>query len=220
MARDADGGNWTATVLAAVLMLSTQSWGQPRAQEREQFVVREAWFTAAGPGRFLHADMHVPASQPLRQTLKSGLRIDFSLQVAVQRGRWWWLDERAAEISWRATLSYDPILRQYKLATADGFRRSYSSLRDALDRMGVLRRWPVTPEIAPVLNDPDSYLLARLEVDVSRLPQPVKILLLTDDEWDFDSGWIRLPLLLKSGAPPPGSPAEFDAASESEFPRQ
>ena len=218
MARDADGGNWTATVLAAVLMLFTQAWGQPRAQEREQFVVHEAWFTAAGPGRFLHVDMHVPASQPLRQTLESGLRIDFSLQVAVQRDRWWWLDERVAEINWRAVLSYDPILRQYKLATADGFRRSYSSLRDALDRMGVLRQWPVTPEIAPALNDPDSYVLARLEVDVSRLPQPVKILLLTDDEWDFDSGWIRLPLLLKSGAAHSDAPAESDSAPET--PRQ
>ena len=218
MARDADGGNWTATVLAAVLMLSTQVWGQPRAQERGEFVVREAWFTAAGPGRFLHADMHVPASQPLRQALESGLQIDFSLQVAVQRSRWWWLDKRAAEINWRATLSYDPILRQYKLVTADGFRRSYSSLRDALDRMGALRRWPVTPKIAPALNDPDSYLLARLEVDVSRLPQPVKILLLTDDDWDFDSGWIRLPLRLKSGAAPSGAPAESDAAPEA--PRQ
>ena len=218
MARDADGGNWTATVLAAVLMLSAQPWGVLRAQEREQFVVRNAWFTAAGPGRFLHADMHVPESQPLRQTLGSGLQIDFSLQIAVQRGRWWWLDERAAEINWRATLSYDPILRQYKLATADGFRRNYPRLRDALDRMGTLRQWPVTPEIAPVLNDPDSYLLARLEVDVSRLPQPVKILLLTDDEWDFDSGWTRLPLLLKSGVAPSDSPAESDSASEA--PRQ
>ena len=131
---------------------------------------------------------------PLRQTLESGLEVDFLLHVSVLRRRWWWLDQRSADIVWRATLSYDPILRRYKLATADGFRRAYPKLRDALDRLGKLRQWPASPDIAPALDNPDSYLLARLEVDIARLPQPVKILLLTDDDWDFDSGWTRLPL--------------------------
>ena len=163
-------------------------------QEQGEFVVERAWFSAAGPGRFLHADMHVPESGPLRQTLESGLEVDFLLHVSVLRRRWWWLDQRSADIVWRATLSYDPILRRYKLATADGFRRAYPKLRDALDRLGKLRQWPASPDIAPALDNPDSYLLARLEVDIARLPQPVKILLLTDDDWDFDSGWTRLPL--------------------------
>lgn len=197
MARNADDGNWTATVLAAVLLFSAAAWTTPDARAREQFAVQQAWFTAAGPGRFLHADMHVPESQPLRQTLESGLEIDFSLQVALQRERWWWIDQRAADVKWRATLAYDPILRRYKLATADGFRREYQNLRAALDRLGTLRQWPVSPDIAPLLDAPGVYLLARLEVDVSRLPQPVKILLLTDDEWDFDSGWTRLPLRIE-----------------------
>ena len=199
MARDLDGlKRIAAAALSAVLMVSASPLPllavSAVAQEREEFVVERAWFSAAGPGRFLHADMHVPESQPLRQTLESGLEVDFLLHVSVLRRRWWWLDQRSADIVWRATLSYDPILRRYKLATADGFRRAYPKLRDALDRLGKLRQWPASPDIAPALDNPDSYLLARLEVDIARLPQPVKILLLTDDDWDFDSGWTRIPL--------------------------
>ena len=199
MARDSGDVKFlAAAALSAVLLLSASPLpvlaSAAAAQEQEQFAVRQAWFSAVGPGRFLHANMHVPESEPLRQTLESGLEIDFLLQVSVLRRRWWWLDQRSADIVWRATLSYDPILRRYKLATADGFRRAYPKLRDALDRLGKLRQWPASPDIAPALDNPDSYLLARLEVDIARLPQPVKILLLTDDDWDFDSGWTRLPL--------------------------
>ena len=198
-----------AAALSAVLLLSAPVFAPAAAQEREQFAVRQAWFSAVGPGRFLHANMHVPEGESLRQALESGLEIDFLLQVSVQRRRWWWLDQRAANIVWRATLSYDPILRRHKLATADGFRRAYPKLRDALDRLGKLRQWPVSPNIAPALDNPDSYLLARLEVDISRLPRPVKILLLTDDDWDFDSGWTRLPLRMTR----PDSNAETPAES-------
>ena len=225
MARDLDGlKRIAAAALSAVLLLSASPLSPLASsavgQEQGEFVVERAWFSAAGPGRFLHADMHVPESGPLRQTLESGLEVDFLLHVSVLRRRWWWLDQRSADIVWRATLSYDPILRRYKLATADGFRRAYPKLRDALDRLGKLRQWPASPDIAPALDNPDSYLLARLEVDIARLPQPVKILLLTDDDWDFDSGWTRLPLRIiraddnseDSEAPETSAESESDSA--------
>lgn len=211
MARAANNGHRTAAVLASVVLVcalvGAARGDAARAQEREpeSFAVREIWFSAAGPGRFLNAEMRAPESRPLRQALEGGLEIEFSLQVVVNRRRWWWLDQHVADINWRAALSYDSILRRYRLAAADGFRREYRTLRDALDRMGVLRGWPISPELAPILEDPNAYVLARLEVDVARLPQPVKILLLTDDAWDFDSGWTRLPMVFSPdshGAPP------------------
>ena len=217
MARASQRGTWAAAAWLAAAAFAVfhpaaarDRDNQPR--DNQPFAVNQIWFTIAGPGRFLHADMHIPESQPLRQTLESGLEIDFSLQVAVQRKRWWWLDQRAAETNWRATVEYDSILRRYRLATADGYRREYQNLRDALNRLGQLRHWPLSPSVAPVLDDPDAYILARLEVDVSRLPQPVKILLLTDDEWDFSSGWTRLPLRVQNenDPPPPTRPVSSD----------
>ena len=196
MTRASESG---ALAMAALLAAAAFAVPHPHAHALEKFIVNQIWFTAAGPGRFLHADMRVPESQPLRQTLHSGLEVDFSLEVVVQKKRWWWLDQRAAEVNWRATIAYDSILRRYRLATADGYRREYRDLRNALNRLGQLRQWPLSPDIAPVLDHPDAYLLARLEVDVSRLPQPVKILLLTDNEWDFSSGWTRLPVVFENG---------------------
>ena len=210
----ASGKNIAGATLAAALAFAVSVHAPVRAQEEpEQFAVNQVWFAVNGPGRFLNADMRIPESQPLRQTLESGLQVDFALQVLVQRKRWWWLDESAADIQWRAALSYDPILRRYELATADGFRREYPRLQDALNRLGVLRQWPVAHDIADLFGDPRAYVLARVQVDVSRLPQPIKILLLTDDDWDFDSGWKTLPLE-KRNPPDSDSVPDSDSASQ------
>ena len=62
----------------------------------DEILVEDAVITATDEGYFLSADFGIAINARLEEALKSGLSLYFLIEFQLERGRWYWFDERTA----------------------------------------------------------------------------------------------------------------------------
>lgn len=141
--------------------------------------------------------MDLPAE--LQDALLQGVTLHFDLTYEVTRPRLPAYKFRLNRffstadhfISYR--LSYHPVTERYRVATGTTFYTEYRTLDAALRALGAVVNWEILPPgLLSGYGAGEISISVRLALSASRLPKPFQINILTSDDWNLDSGWVRL----------------------------
>jgi hypothetical protein len=125
----------------------------------------------------------------LEEALQNGVSLYFVLEFELGRPRWYWLDEKVAQLTVQYRLTYSPLTRQYRLTTGllGQQLESLDEVQRLLSRVGAR---PVVRKDA--LAKGARYDAAvRLRLDVAQLPKPFQINALASRDWSLQSEWYR-----------------------------
>lgn len=137
----------------------------------------------------LSADIQLPLTETLKDSIDRGLALYFQTDVQVVRPRWYWLNEEiiSTSIEWR--LSYHALTRQYRVATnAQG--QTAATLDEALAVMSSIRAVPIG-RVANLSQGQHYDVWVRMRLDTGRLPKPFQMTAMTNRDWNPQSEWKR-----------------------------
>jgi hypothetical protein len=138
-------------------------------------------------GYVLDAAFDINFSPTLEDALNRGVVMTFLLEFELTRPRWYWLDEKIAQVenSWK--LSYNALTRQYRLSVGSLYQ-NFDRLEDAKRVLSRVRNLSIADKSA--LKQGATYDAAvRLQLDVTKLPKPFQINALASREWNLSSEW-------------------------------
>lgn len=166
-------------------------------------------------GLQLSADFDIKMSPPVETALMRGVTLHFVSELALNRSRWYWFDTDVAHEEQVARLSYNALTQQYRITRGSLFQ-SFQELKDALRVLGHQIAQPIPLDsldkggggyFARMLKSGSECCsaYAQMRLDVSRLPKPLQVNALTDDDWKLESAehrWIIDPEILKVSEQP------------------
>ena len=119
------------------------------------------------------------------------LTLDFAARVtlppavedALQRGRWYWRDERVARVSRSWRVAYQPLTNTWRVGLG-GLHQTFDTLNEALGAASRSAGWKLA-ELASL--DPDSRYTVEFSyrLDNSQLPSPMLIGLIGGSEFSI-----------------------------------
>jgi hypothetical protein len=86
-------------------------------------------------------------------------------------------------------LSFHALTRTYRL-TRGALHRSFTTLEEALQSLGLVRGWQVLPKGA-LRTDGAYRAYVRMRLDTTQLPKPFQVSALANREWTLASPWKR-----------------------------
>ena len=160
--------------------------------------LREARLEPQDDGWVVSADYNFELNPRLEEAINKGVTLHFIFEFELTRPRWYWLDEKAVELSQTYKLTYHALTRQYRLS-AGSLYQAFSSLDEALR---LLSRPRLTGLDRSKVRMGDAYVAAvRMRLDVNQLPKPFQLSALTNRDWTLDSDWKRFPFRPDLAAP-------------------
>jgi Domain of unknown function (DUF4390) len=137
----------------------------------------------------LTAQFDVAINPTLEEALQNGVSLYFVLEFELGRPRWYWVDEKVAQLTVQYRLTYSPLTRQYRLTT--GLLSQQLESLDDVQR--VLSRVAARPVVKKDALVPGARYDAavRLRLDVAQLPKPFQINALASRDWSLQSEWHR-----------------------------
>jgi hypothetical protein len=137
----------------------------------------------------LNAQFQLSINPTLEEALQKGISLYFVLEFELGRPRWYWVDEKVAQLSVPYRLSYTPLTRQYRL-TSGLLSQQFDSLDEVQRILSRVVSRPIVPRDA--LTHGVRYEAAlRLRLDVAQLPKPFQINALASRDWSLQSDWYR-----------------------------
>lgn len=182
------GSRWSRGLFSCALaaLLSGLLVAPARA---DAIATRSATLSAAPDGYRLEAafDIRMPAG--LLEAVNRGLPAHFVVEFELSKARRYWFDDRPVKLARTYTLTYLPLLKQYRLVSGSA-SQSFRRVEDALQALARVRSWPVADVGA--LEPGAAYTAAiRLRLDTARLPKPLQLSAVASQEWSFASDWYR-----------------------------
>jgi hypothetical protein len=176
-----------AMVLSAAMSLHAYA----QVIEVKQFALE-----ATEEGHVLNADFQLELTPRLEDALNNGVALIFAIDFELVRPRWYWFDEKTASARIDVRLSYNPLLRQYRLSTGS-LHRNFSSFVDAMNTLTRIRSWMVL-EHDRVQPDASYIAAVRMRLDSTQLPRPFQLSAITDRDLSLVSSWKRMPFSIES----------------------
>ncbi len=169
--------------LIATLMLSVA------VAHADTITVKSAELLAEDEDYVLNAQFEFSFNPTLEEALQKGISLYFVLEFELGRPRWYWLDEKVAQVSVQYRLSYTPLTRQYRL-TSGMLAQQFDSLEE-VER--ILSRVVSRPVVARNALVPGTRYDAgvRLRLDGTLLPKPFQVNALASRDWTLQSDWYR-----------------------------
>lgn len=134
------------------------------------------------------AGVALEPSPAMLEALERGVSITFLVALRGSSGRVWLpvLDQRRRH---RFQISYLPLSRHYQLVDLhNDTRASYPRLNMLVQALREPRPWTI-----PLEEGEDvSRVRARIELDRTRLPSPMRLPTWFEVEWQLDSDWLML----------------------------
>jgi len=149
--------------------------------------VLSAELEATDEGIAVDAAFDINFSPTLEDALNRGVVMTFLFEFELTRPRWYWLDEKIAQVenSWK--LSYNALTRQYRLSVGSLYQ-NFDRLEDAKHVLSRVRNLTVADKNA--LKKGATYEAAvRMRLDVTKLPKPFQINAIASREWNLSSEW-------------------------------
>ena len=140
----------------------------------------------------LNADFELALNSTLEEALQRGVPLYFVLEVEILRVRRYWFDEKVQQGATQYRVSFQPLTRQYRVASG-----LYSQTYDSLDEVERLlgRVNARTIANASDLEKGARYdVVVRLRLDQNQLPKPFQLNALASREWQLASESRRIPL--------------------------
>jgi hypothetical protein len=199
--------------LAALLLIGAALAATPALAESVEY--RDARLAPRDEGWALEADFDIELPARLEDAVNKGLALYFTLDFELTRPRWYWLDEKAVQISQSYRLDYHALTRQYRLSA--GLGSLYLSFPTLPDALRVLAQPKIYAAERGKLKPGETYTgNVRLRLDVNRLPKPFQVETLTNREWAMDSDWkkfnVKMPEATAQAQPAAGAGTGATAA--------
>lgn len=161
----------------------------PAGARAEGIAARSASLSATVDGYRLEAAFDIRLPPGLLEAVNRGVPVHFVVEFELSRSRWYWFDERPVKLTQSYTLTYLPLLKQYRLASGDA-SQNFSRLDDALRALSRVRAWAVAERGA--LASATGYTAAlRMRLDTARLPKPLQLSAVASQDWSLASDWYR-----------------------------
>ncbi|MGB5621011.1 MAG: DUF4390 domain-containing protein [Gammaproteobacteria bacterium] len=165
-----------------------------QAEKDGSIEIRSA-YTAIDDGvYYLNGRVDLLLSKDAQNALENGVALNIELQIEVsQRRRYVW-DKTVASLRQRYQLTYHALTGRYVLSNLNsGERESFSSLDNALVRLGDIQRLPVIDEaLLDAETRYDGNL--RVQMDIREMSGPLRVLTLFWGDWRVTSEWYRWPV--------------------------
>lgn len=172
-------------VLAALLL--ALAW--PPVAQAEGIEVRRASVNVFEDGYVLEAEFGVTLTPALEDALNKGVALYFVLDFELVRPRWYWFNEKLADVQLQYRLSYNALTRQYRIGVGNLYQ-NFRALSDALEFMSRVRR---REDLAAGALKKDAVYTAalRLRLDTAQLPRPFQLSAFGSRDWNLSSEWHR-----------------------------
>ena len=139
----------------------------------------------------LSVDFALSLNSTLEEALQRGIPLYFLLEVEIQRPRWYWFDEKVLQHSTQYRVSYQPLTRQYRVASGL-LSQTFDSLQEVERLIGRVTARPIAQ--AGDLEKGSRYdVVVRLRLDQNQLPKPFQVNALASREWQLASESRRIP---------------------------
>ena len=176
--------NWLALLAALWLALTPAP-----VRAVEGIEVRSAALEPADDGYYLDAIFDIALTNALEEALNKGVPLHFLVEFELVRPRWYWLNEKIANLQQRYRLSYNALTRQYRVAVGTLYQ-NFPSLAEALEFLTRVRLRDIAEPGA--LRKDSTYTAAlRMRLDTSQLPRPFQISAVGSRDWNISSDWYR-----------------------------
>ena len=137
----------------------------------------------------LSADLEPPRTPRLEDAVMKGVPLHFVVEIELLRPRWYWWDQRVAQASSRARLTYHALAREFRVTRDEGLSTLHESFEAALAGVAQVRNWRIDPGEALA---PGDYLVqARIRLDATQLPRALQVDALTNRDWNPQVEWTR-----------------------------
>jgi hypothetical protein len=155
----------------------------------DEIGIREAKLKAVDDGLALDADFDFELTPRLADVVSNGVPLYFRVEFELTRRRWYWFDEQTASRSLQLRLSYQPLLRQYRLSSGP-LQQSFATLDEALNVLKRVRNWLVVDRTVS-FSKADYEAAVRMRLDTTLLPKPFQLSALTSRDFHLESPWKR-----------------------------
>jgi hypothetical protein len=139
----------------------------------------------------LTAEFALSFNATLEEALQRGVPLYFVLDAEIVRPRWWWFDEKAAQSSVQYRVSWQPLTRQYRVASGL-LSQSFDSLSEVERLIGRVNSRAIA-RIGELERGIRYDAVVRLRLDVNQLPKPFQVNALASREWQLASEPRRIP---------------------------
>lgn len=159
------------------------------AAAAEGIEVKSAALVAADDGYFLEATFEISLTTVLDDALHKGVPLHFLVEFELIRPRWYWLNEKVANLQQRYRLSYNALTRQYRVGVGTLYQ-NFPSLSEALQFLSRVRLRDIA-EPGTLRKDSTYVAALRMRLDTSQLPRPFQISTVGSRDWNIGSDWYR-----------------------------
>jgi hypothetical protein len=179
----------THRFLAGLLCTTATLWLAIAVALADTIGIKSAELLLEDDSYVLNAQFDVAFNPTLEEALQKGVSLYFVLEFELGRPRWYWVDERVAELSVQYRLSYSPLTQQYRLSSGL-LSQQFDSLDEAERLLSRVVSRPVVARDA-LVKGARYDAAVRLRLDVAQLPKPFQINALASRDWSLQSEWYR-----------------------------
>jgi hypothetical protein len=155
----------------------------------KEIEIADSPLAATEDGVVLAADFAFDLNPRLAEVVTNGVPLYFVVEFELTRPRWYWFDERAAAKRIQLRLSYHALSRHYRLSSGV-LQQNYPTLEEALNVMRRVRNWLVVDRTTG-LAEATYEAAVRMRLDVTLLPKPFQLSVLTSRDLNLESPWKR-----------------------------
>lgn len=202
-------------ILSISLRTMLATWLLAAVAHAEGITVNKVEARLGKDGYHLSALYSIELNFEEQQALSRGIPLYFVAEFSLKRSRWDWLDGAQQAVSrgiqrifvskpttthWSwldkevyrgeqtSKLSYNVLTGRYRISRGSLFQ-NFASLEEALNMLS--RQSSATIPAALVEKDGKYVAAARLRLDITQLPKPLQVSVLTSGGWTLDSAWYR-----------------------------
>jgi hypothetical protein len=172
--------------ITAILLLFASAFPAVAQQTME---VRSAYVEPSESIYLLNATIDFELPEGARHAIREGVPLTLDLEIAVSRGRRFWMDETVATLEQHYELVFHALSERYLVRNLNsGEQSSFATLEAALDFLRVIDDLPI---LDGTLLQPEMRheISVRASLDVHTMPDTLRFVLFWTDDWRQRTEW-------------------------------
>jgi hypothetical protein len=153
--------------------------------------VKDARTSVVNDVAHVDLDLDLEFNPDVIEALRSGIAVEFVIDIEFHRRRWYWLDNEIARSKHRYRIAFQPLSEQYLLSNVvTGDRLTFPTFDDVVVAFGNLRGLPVA-DISAFKPNQRYRGAVQVWLDIESLPAPMHPLAYLSRAWRMASDWFE-----------------------------
>lgn len=138
---------------------------------------------------FLDADLEVHLGTEVIEALRNSIALNLVVEVELVAPREWLWDRRLLSDQRALRLEYHALSRTWMVTDLTGREtHTFSKLSGAVESLSRIRAWRLGPS-ETLAGESRVLGKLRVQLDVNKLPLPLRVPALVREDWDLGSDW-------------------------------